>query len=154
MVYHGKMDFRYLLLTLTLVFLAPSAQAAIVALEEVQFISGTEGVVFEFDITVVGEYTATLTDFAFPSAFDTLMLQITTATDSLGTLVAPGSFSFVAASDTYFASIFGIAGGNFDTGSFGVEVASDMVPIPLPPAIWLLGTAVIALISVRRLEGR
>jgi len=144
------------LAALALVGFSISPQAAMeVPLNEVAFISGTDISVFEFEITTVspGGFTATLTDFEFPSPFSTLAMIITSATESFGSLTGPGSFSFSADPGTYFASVVGVASGALDLGLFGVEVAS-IETVPLPPAIWLMGAAVAALVSVKRLETR
>lgn len=141
---------------LLLLAFSTGPQAAYVPLDEVAFITGTDISVFEFEITMAipGGFTTTLTDFEFPEAFDALLMTITSATQTLGTLLAPGSFTFNADPGTYFASVIGVATGALNLGLAGIEVQAigGPVTVPLPPAVWLMGVAVVALVTVRRRE--
>ena len=112
-----------------------------------------------FDINEAGAYKATLTDFNFPVPMINTGMNVTTTTDSLGSLMAPGSFMFNAMPGTYFVSFFGTAGtadiftprqpkGCFSRkshhrcpppktaqfGTYGIDISA----VPLPAAVWLM----------------
>jgi hypothetical protein len=81
--------------------------------------------------------------------FDFLYLSITTATDTVDSIVGPGSFSFIATpGETYFANVFGtpadiaLAG----AGLFGIEIKA----VPIPPSLILLGSSLFGLVLLRR----
>ncbi len=111
-----------------------------------------------FDISEAGVYIATLTDFNFPAPMIDTGMNVTTTTDSLGSLMAPGSFKFNAMPGTYFVSFFGFA----DTltpaqhrrcflpktqlGMYGIDISA----VPVPAAAWLFGSGLIGLAVVAR----
>ena len=123
-----------------------------------------------FDISEAGVYTATLTDFNFPAPMNDTGMNVTTTTDSLGSLMAPGSFKFNAMPGTYFVSFFGTAGtadifsstqfeGCFSEkshhccfppktqlGMYGIDISA----VPVPAAAWLFGSGLIGLTLVAR----
>ena len=123
-----------------------------------------------FDISEAGVYKATLTDFNFPAPMSNTGMNVTTTTDSLGSLMAPGSFMFNATPGTYFVSFFGTAGtadiftpaqheGCFSRkshhrcsppktqlGMYGIDISA----VPVPAAAWLFGSGLIGLTVVAR----
>ena len=123
-----------------------------------------------FDISEAGVYIATLTDFNFPVPMIDTGMNVTTTTDSLGSLMAPGSFKFNAMPGTYFVSFFGTAGtadiftprqskGCFSRkshhrcsppktqlGMYGIDISA----VPVPAAAWLFGSGLIGLAVVAR----
>lgn len=126
--------------------LAGPVHAAMVAYENVGFIENKGFYNDAFKIDMAGTYKATLTDFVFPSSFDQLLFKVTTATDSLGQLMAPGSFTFDALPGTYYANLVGVAGGPLDLGLFGVQIESFTAPpVPIPAAIVLLASGLCVL---------
>lgn len=123
--------------------------AALVAYEDVGFIKGTGYSSDAFKIDTAGTYKASLTDFVFPSTFGQLALDVTTATTSQGKLMAPGSFVFDATPGTYYASLFGVAGGPLELGLFGVKIESfTPPPVPVPAAIVLLASGLCVLMQM------
>jgi hypothetical protein len=133
-----------------MLFLIPSVVGAATVYQATGWITGKEGVVFDFDADVSPyTYVATLTDLSVEPyfGFDFLFLSITTATDTMGSIVGPGKISFVAIPDeTYFANIFGDGGGDFDTGNFGLQINA----VPIPSALVLLGSGIFALVALKR----
>jgi hypothetical protein len=74
--------------------------------KKVDMFSGSVHFTDNFTVQSQGVYRATLTDFEFPNPFTSSGLNITTATDSLGKLLGPGSVTFDAAPGDYFVSMF------------------------------------------------
>ena len=101
-----------------------------------------------FEISDAGVYMATLTDFNFPVPMIDTGMNVTTTTDSLGSLMAPGSFMFNATPGTYFVSFFGTADVSTPAqlGMYGIDISA----IPVPAAVWLFGSGLIGLTVVAR----
>jgi hypothetical protein len=105
-----------------------------------------------FEITEAGSYLATLTDFGFPVPMVATGMDVTTSTDLLGKLTAPGSFIFDATPGNYFVSFFGFADVFSDKlpdtrlGQYGIEITQ----IPVPPAAWLFGSGLLGMIAISR----
>ena len=101
-----------------------------------------------FEISDAGTYMATLTDFSFPAPMIDTGMNVTTATDLLGSLMAPGSFMFNATPGRYFVSFFGTADVSTSSqlGQYGIEISQ----IPAPAAAWLFGSGLIGLVAVAR----
>ena len=92
-------------------------------------------------------YKVTLTDLEFPGAFDFLGVAITTSTENVTQLLAPGMKKFdVELGTTYFANVLGLADDDFGAGLFGIKIA----PVPIPPSLILLGSSVLGLALLRR----
>ena len=130
----------------------PSFAGAALVYETTGWISGEDGVgltySFVADVSPYN-YVVTLSDLSNEAffGFDFLFLSITTATDTVGSLLGPGSLAFEAMEgETYFANIFGKGGGDASAGLFGLEVKA----VPVPSAVLLLGTGLIALVSAKR----
>ena len=103
-----------------------------------------------FTITDAGNYKATLTDFEFPVPMIAAGMNVTTATESLGSLLAPGSFTFDAVPGEYFVSFFGFAGAPPPSlGQYGIEI-SQIAAVPVPAAVWLFGSGLLGLIGIAR----
>lgn len=127
-----------------------------------------------FYIDTAGTYQAILTDFEFPNPLKYSGLNITTATDSLGKLFGPGSFTFDAEPGKYYVNFFAMAGngkgyrmpwerdmdmddygyrkhgyyGN-KLGQYGIEI-SMVSAVPVPAALWLFGSGLLGLIGMAR----
>lgn len=121
------------------------------------WITGTEGVVFDFTADVSPyTYIATLTNLSVGSnfGFDYLFLSISTFDEILGWVeadpaVGKDSLSVrfdVEAGKQYFANIFGVGSGPFGSGNFGLEVTA----VPVPSALLLLGSGIFALFALKR----
>ncbi|MFZ5572753.1 MAG: hypothetical protein ACOZF0_20335 [Thermodesulfobacteriota bacterium] len=143
----GSMAVAFSVALLTLV-VAPPARAALIY-ETTDYITGMEGINLHF----VAEgnhsiYTATLSDLSFaPLAFDFLGLSISTAIQPIGTIEGTGSFSFsIDPGTTYFCNIFGVGGGIYDTGLYGLQITAA----PVPAALLLFASGLIALVGMKR----
>ncbi len=90
--------------------LAGPAAASSVVFEKVELFQGKTFFTETFQIGSAGSYQATLTDFEFPKPMKKMGLNVTTSTDTLGSLFAPGSFDFEADPGTYYVSFFALAG--------------------------------------------
>ena len=132
--------------------LIPHYAGASTVFETTGWIDETTGSGLTFDFvadTAPFTYTATLSDLSEAPffGFDFLYLSITTATDTVDSIVGPGSFPFLATTgETYFANVFGTGGGDVGAGLFGIEIKA----VPIPPGLILLGTSVFGLILLRR----
>lgn len=128
----------------------PQFAGASTVFETTGFITGTEGVTFDFEAdTAPFTYRTTLSDLSEDPffGFTFLYLAITTSGNTVGSIVGPGSFLFDATpGETYFANIFGTGGGTMGAGLFGIEITA----VPVPPALLLLGSGLFALFALRK----
>jgi hypothetical protein len=136
---------------MAVIFLSsPFYAGASTVFETTGWILDTDGLSYEFLAdTAPYTYRATLADLSeAPNfGFDFLYLSVTTATDIVGSIVGPGSFTYPAVpGETYFANIFGEGGGNLEAGLFGLEIKA----IPVPPSLILLGSSLLGLVFLRR----
>ncbi len=137
-----------------LLLLAGNAWASTVVYDKVELFQ--KKVIFTdmFEITDAGSYMAILTDFEFPVPMTHTGLNVTTATESLGSLLAPGSFKFDAAPGEYFVSFFGFAKpSRISLGQYGIEI-SRVSAVPVPAAVWLFGSGLLGLIRIARRKVR
>jgi hypothetical protein len=119
-----------------------SVHAAQVVYEDVGFIFGTEATSSQFSISRAGTYEATLSDFQYPSSFEVLSFQLTQGSPSelfeVGRLENTGSFTFDVGVGSYYANIFGVAGGAHEIGLYGLQITQLATSaVPLPPAVLL-----------------
>lgn len=141
------------------------AQAATVVYEDVDFLFSESSSplslsapsfatkVSSFDIASAGTYQVTLADFVFPEAFDKLSLAISSFVDAktVGKIDGEGSFTFFATgAGKYYASLFAEPGENYGVGLYGVQVASLSAPVPLPPGIILMMSAIGLLVGFQK----
>lgn len=141
------------LLAFALLLGAGLAQASTVAYQKVELFKGETFFTETFEIVDAGSYLATLTDFEFPTPLEETGMSITTTTEMLGNLVAPGSFTFEATPGEYFISFFGFADTTSSTmlGQYGIDVSMTEIPeIPVPAAVWLFGSGLIGLVGIAR----
>ena len=117
--------------------------------ETTGYITGVEGLSFDFDTgDTAGIFEASLSDLSYgPLAFDFLGLSISTATQTLGAIDAPGNIYFQGDPGTiYYANIFGVGAGDFDTGLYGVQVE----PVPIPPSLAMFLSGLFLIVVLRR----
>lgn len=124
--------------------------------EKVSFLTGSGFFTDRFSIDTAGTYKVTLTDFEFPNPLAEAGLNITSATESFGSLISAGSFTFDADPGNYYLSFFGSAP---DLGQYGIEIAQfgivisppgEVSTVPVPAAAWLFGSGLIGLVGVIR----
>lgn len=110
---------------------------------------------YAFTIASAGTYLATLIDLGFPSSFDGLSLGVAkTGGTLLGSIAAPGEFSFTAtAAGSYTALVFGQPTGLGGSFSIDVAAAPQAIAVPEPGAALLLiaGLAFVGVAMRRRL---
>lgn len=139
---------RYWVVMAVILLSWPQFVGAATVLEETGYIFGFSGENYSFvaDQTPL-VYSVTLTDFEFPAAFDYLGVAITTSTDKVAELLAPGMTTFNAEpGTTYFANILGNAANPPGAGLFGINITA----VPVPPTLLLLGSGIFALVALKR----
>jgi hypothetical protein len=132
-----------------------------VVFEKVSFLSGSGYFTDSFSVATGGTYQVTLTDFEFPNPLAETGLNITSTTESFGSLFGTGSFTFDADPGDYYLSFFGRAP---ELGQYGIEIAQFAIEIsqpgnvstvPVPAAAWLFGSGLLGLTGlVRRRSAR
>jgi len=127
-------------------FTAGNSWANTVVYEEVELFDTQTVLNDTFTVIDAGTYIAILTDFEFPEPMDQSGMAVTTATELLGSLNAPGSFTFDATPGEYFVSFFGEAGASTSYGMYGIEISQ----VPVPAAVWLFGSGLIGFVGVAR----
>jgi hypothetical protein len=139
----------FIMHVLLILFLLPFSSDAAIIFDTTDWIIDKEGLTYEF---IADEepttYQAELSDLSISPnfGFDLLFLSITTSTETLGSIDAPGILYFdVELGKTYFANVFGIGSGISSAGNFGVKIES----VPIPSAVWLLGSGLIGFVGFR-----
>ena len=131
---------------------SPHSAGATTVFETTGWMQEDTGLTFSFVAdTAPFTYVATLSDLSEAPffGFEFLFLSITTSTDTVDSIVGPGSFSFTATpGETYFANIFGTGGGTTEAGLFGINVAA--IPEPATAALLAAGLAGLAAAGTRR----
>lgn len=132
--------------TLSLLVLSTRAHAMVIDFDPVVgTITGTDFVVTPFELTTNTDVRVTLTDLESPVAFTQLAFGWFTESDGEPVLGAfldgPGILDFNLDPGNYLAVVGGIAGGDLNIGTFGLEISN----VPLPPAIWLMFTSLAGL---------
>jgi hypothetical protein len=143
-----KKAFKIAVMTIgVLLFTAGNSWANTVVYDKVELFQTETFFTDTFEIFEAGIYTAILTDFEFPVPMIATGMSVTTATESLGSLLAPGSFNFNATPGDYFVSFFGFADLSApQLGQYGIEISQ----VPVPAAVWLFGSGLIGLVGVAR----
>lgn len=131
-----------------------------VVYEEVSFVDGVKTSVQSFSDLDKGMYSLTLTDFEFPEALSSLGVSVTSATDLVGSLLLGEQSNSetllfeIDQPDTYYLSVFGIAGSTYNLGMYGLELSQIGVSaVPLPTAAYLFFSGLMGLVFVGRGEG-
>ncbi len=142
-----KKAFKIVLITVGALLMTPvNSWANTVVYEEVELFDTKTVLNDTFTVIDASPYRAILTDFEFPEPMAQSGMAVTTATELLGSLNAPGSFTFNATPGQYFVSFFGEAGASTSYGMYGIEISQ----VPLPAAAWLFGSGLIGLAAVAR----
>ena len=149
-----KLKLLMVMLAIMVLAIPPSAGAAIVD-ETTGWITGTEGVVFEFTADVSPyTYEAILTDLSISPffGFDFLFFSISSSTGTIDSTVVDlsagqDSLKFdVSPGQKLFANIFGVGGGDFESGNYGLQINA----VPIPSALMMLGSGLLALVALKR----
>lgn len=138
-------------LALALAFgLAAQVQASTVVYQDFDVVTHDTVFTTPFAVDAPGTYRAVLVDFAYPDPFDILSLAITQDGNPLGIGFGTGTFLFdVATPGTLMAHLAAIPGDSGE-GVYGLQV----LPVPLPAAIWLFLSALIGIVGVGRRDQR
>ena len=147
-----KKAFKIAVMTIgTLLFTAGNSWANTVVYDKVQLFQTETFFTDTFEIFEAGSYLATLTDFEFPVPMIATGMSVTTATESLGSLLAPGAFTFDVTPGDYFVSFFGFADVSApELGQYGIEISRVSAEVPVPAAVWLFGSGLIGLVGMMR----
>ena len=138
-----------------MLFVIPSSAGATTVYETTGWITGTEGVVFDFTADISPyTYVATITDLSVSPyfGFDFIFLSISRATELIDALgvdldIGHGSIAFdVLPGETIFANIFGVGVGDFGSGNFGLQINA----VPIPPALMMLGSGLLAIVALKK----
>ena len=111
--------------------------------ERTELFANTIAFTDTFTVVVADNYTATLVDFEFTVPLDTVAMSIISSTAGLlGSLLAPGSFTFDATPGMYDINVFAAAGStSTNVGFFGISIEQTTVPEPAALALFGLGLA-------------
>ncbi len=149
---------KYLLI-LALLVSAHISQADTLIYEDAQLVSGDSKTYIGYfnqslELTQAGSYQATLSDFEFPASFDMLGLTISSSTQKMGEVWNSGSFNFNADAGKYFLGLFYKTDETLNLGMYGVNLSYLGHPgasaVPLPAALWLMLTGLMAIAGYRR----
>lgn len=153
-----KQEFKIAAMTMGAMLITSGNAWAATVYDKVELFQTETFFTDSFEISEAGAYKATLTDFNFPAPMSDTGMNVTTTTDSLGSLMAPGSFMFNAIPGTYFVSFFGTADilspaqlkrcfpPKSQLGMYGIDISA----VPVPAAVWLFGSGLIGLAVVAR----
>lgn len=154
----AKNLFKVALVTLLFWIGQGSVMAGMVVYEDIGFMSTNEtsSQLESFTIGNAGAYQIKLMDFSFPESFKSLGVLI--ARDSSDgyqeviRLDTQGEKVFDADAGTYYAALFGQTGDMLGIGLYGIKISQlDLpAPVPLPAALWLLGSALASLFVLKR----
>lgn len=121
--------------------------------EAVEFFTGFFYASQAFTVTTAGTYQLTLTDLVFPEPLHKLGATVTTAQDKLTEVFGSGSMLFDMEAGTHYLSYFAKAQTESDPGLFGLTLHyydGATTPVPVPAALWLLGSGLIGLAGATR----
>lgn len=104
----------------------------------------------EIATATAGRVTVQLSDLAWPERLSSLSFAaVSGSSDVLGTMNGAGTMSFdVAGPMAFFARVYAAPQGDLGVGLYSMRV--DFAPVPLPPALWLLGSAVAGVLGLSR----
>lgn len=123
------------LMTLALAGTALNARASTVFETVGTMIGGPQFTSYSFEIASTGnDYSASLLDYAFPTdSFDFLTMAISRGAEIYGSVQGSGSFTFSPVeTGTYTALVFGVPGGAYSAGSYGITISAEVSPVPEP----------------------
>lgn len=131
------------------------AAADTVLYDSAGFIQGRQSFVQSFDITTAGTLTVSLADIPWLDTVSNLNFFLTTPAGTVGTSMGAGTESIGVGPGVIYAHWFGDANGAFGVGAYGIKLMfqpGSVTPVPLPGALFLLLSALAALVGVRPLR--
>jgi len=130
------------------------AAADTVIYDSAGFIQGQQSFVQSFDITTAGTLTVSLADIPWLDTVSNLNFFLTSAGGTIGKSMGAGSESIGVGPGVVYAHWFGDANGQFGVGAYGIKLMFQpgVTPVPLPGALFLLLSALAALVGVRPLR--
>lgn len=131
------------------------AAADTVIYDSAGFIQGQQSFVESFDITTAGTLTVTLADIPWLDTISNLNFFLSSAGGTIGKSMGAGTESIGVGPGVFYAHWFGDANGQFGVGAYGIKLMfqpGSVTPVPLPGALFLLLSALAALVGVRPLR--
>lgn len=141
-----------------------SAQAAHVAYEGIGDVRDMEIDVIQLGMLEAGTYELTVTDIQLQAPLTNLEYVFGTATGVLDRYTMGPDYEAqstrvidITAPGSYFLSVFAVAGGDYQMGSYGVSLLNtsvagmdDVAPVPLPLPAFLFLSGLGALAAMKR----
>lgn len=121
--------------------------------ESVHFIMGTQFESRKFNVLTAGSYELSIADLIFPAPLLTLGASITSAQENLASMFEHGSTLVDLNSGTHYLNFFARTPGYNDLGLFGMSLrfhGTELSQVPIPGALWLLGSGLIAFGGIAR----
>ena len=121
--------------------------------ERVEFVSENFATVERISVTQAGTYAISLTDMLFPGALRKLGVAVTTAETKLVDIFGSGSALFDLQPGLYYLSLYAKPFTLDDPGLFGLTLRlqqGQTTPVPVPAALWLLGSGLIGMAGLAR----
>lgn len=108
----------------------------------------------EIETTTAGRVTVQLNDLAWPERLASLSFAaVSGSSNLLGAMDGAGTMSFdIAGPMAFFARVYAAPQGDLGVGLYSMRV--DFAPVPLPPALWLLGSAIAGVFGLSRKRRR
>ncbi len=136
--------------------LAPRADADPVGptplVESSVMVAGSHSSLYTLDVSGPGVLTVRLENISWPERLSQLDCAITSSSGLLDSFSNSGEWKFVTTGPaSFYASIIAGAGGRLNLGLFSIRVTFEWAAsvVPLPAAVWLLGS-VLGLFGLRR----
>lgn len=124
---------------------APAALAATTTLlSESVLTRGSQSFSFELRAPSAGTFDIRLADLGWPERLASLSFSLANSSGVLRTLQGAGTLSVqVGTAGAFFANVATRTQGSLGAGLFGLDVrfTDSSVPVPLPPAAWLMVAA-------------
>jgi len=119
-------------------------------------VTGTSMTLTDLNLSTPGTLMIELDDLKWPAALQSLSFTLTSATEKLQTFTAVSgaahnTWTFdIGTAGTYYGSIFATPNANSKAGMYYANVSySNVAPVPLPAAAWLLLSGVAGLAAFR-----
>jgi hypothetical protein len=134
---------------------AGPAAASQVLYDSAGFLQGSQTFEQSFNITGPGTLMITLSNVTWPVPLASLNMVLGTSSGLLAPEMGAGSQMFNVTGGPLFVQWFGTAQGPLDLGVYSMQVVFDpstATPVPLPPSILLLCSALLALLAWKGLK--